>query len=84
MNVAVFNPSSVDVNYAKVQVPHGKYKVEVYNLTIQKWIESKTTQVHCFDDHLDDQDQTPLNNCMAHVPVQIKAKETQFLKLTQD
>ena len=34
MNVAVFNPSSVDVNYSKVQVPDGKYKVEYYNLTI--------------------------------------------------
>jgi len=34
MNVAVLNPSSVDLSFAKVQVPHGKYKVEVYNLTI--------------------------------------------------
>lgn len=33
MNVAVHNPSTIDLQEAKLAVPHGHYKVEVFNTT---------------------------------------------------
>jgi len=52
MSVAVQNPSSVDLQEAKIAVPHGKYDVKVFDKSSQSF-EDAASQVNCQTDTLD-------------------------------
>jgi hypothetical protein len=50
MNIAVHNPSSVDISTVRVAVPQGLYNVYTFNLTTQKFDLLLQRQFGCYKD----------------------------------
>lgn len=79
MSVAVQNPSSVDLNAAKIAVPHGKYDVKVFDKHNQKF-EETASQVNCYSDQLDLGRE--IESCFLHVPIKTAAKSVSLFQIS--
>jgi hypothetical protein len=80
MSVAVQNPSTVDLQEAKIAVPHGKYDVKVFDKSSQKF-EDASSQVSCQTDTLDLG--RNIESCFLTVPVKTDAKSVSLLQVSE-
>lgn len=81
MNVAVHNPSSLDLESAKVPVPpESNYNVMVFNKESQTF-EHAYSEKSCFEDHLDDKDLSSVVNCYVDVKVNTPAQAVSLIQM---
>lgn len=81
LNVAVHNPSSLDLESAKVSIPpHQNYNVMVFNKESQTF-EHASSEKACFEDHLDNKDQTMVSNCYMNIKVNTPAQGVSLIKM---
>lgn len=79
MNVAVHNPSSLDLNKVSVKIPEtGNFDATVFNHSTKKF-ESVEADKICYDDHLDSE--LPLKNCRLDIWAKTSAQEITLVKL---
>lgn len=79
MNVAIHNPSSVEMSASNFAVPHGKYRVNVFNKTSKKYEEASAV-ANCWEDYNTDTNAT-FQACTMKVNHLTKPREINLFKL---
>lgn len=80
MNVAVHNPSTVDLKSLKVAVPEeANFDVSVYNSTSQAF-EPTMAEKSCYDDHLESGQK--IKNCHMDIKAETPAQAVSLVKMT--
>jgi len=80
MNVAVHNPSTVDLKSLKVAVPEeANFDVTVFNSTSQAF-EPTMAEKSCYDDHLENGEK--IKNCHMEIKADTNAQAISLIKLT--
>ena len=81
MNVAVQNPSTIDMNQAIIAVPNGQYDVKVFNAQ-SKAFETVNASVSCWDDYAENN--VTYKACNIKISHTTKARDFSLFQLTQN
>jgi len=81
MNVAVQNPSTIDMSQTVFAVPNGKYGVKVFN-TESKAFETVNASVSCWDDYAENN--VTYKACNIKISHTTKARDFSLFQLTQN
>jgi hypothetical protein len=81
MNVAVHNPSTMDMNQATFAVPNDKYDVKVYCTKAKKFV-SVNASVSCWDDYAENN--VTYKACNIKISHTTKARDFSLFELTQN
>lgn len=79
MTVAVYNPSTIDINSVQIAVPNHNYKVKVWNQVTKSLVEPTGSVVNCYTDYNEAGD--IFDSCFMTVNTLVKSRNVQVIVL---
>lgn len=72
MTVAVYNPSTIDINSVEIAIPNHNYTVKVWDEATKSLVEPTDSVVNCYNDYNESNDY--FDSCFMTVSTQVKSR----------